>query len=202
MANTIIAISKQGVNVNTASLQDLTFTTKYPFSKFDATNPNAYQTIDLTFNVDTSNPTTLNGTTDTLIYSFKHGLNYIPSIWLMWQNQNSLYPASEEMIPNTTYYNFGDDSAGVFTLQSFTPSSSPITSPSPLASTSILDQAIPYYCSDATLYATVDYENVYLKIFKVNYQVFTGSPTYYPTSLQNVTISVRLYVFCEPAISN
>lgn len=202
MGSPVIKISQPGVNAQTANSSQLLFTTQYPFSKFDATKPQSFQTIDLLFNAEPTNPTTINGTSNTLIYSFAHGYNYIPSIWMMWQNSAPAFPAPQNLTSTTTFYSFGDDTAGIFTLQNFSPSSSVYQSTSPLASVTVLYNGNPYYCSDATLYAKVDSSTVYLYLLKVNYVTFTVSPTYFPTNILNTRISVRIYVFCEPALGN
>lgn len=82
MTNYGIATSRDGVNVQGASLNNTTFTTKYPLAKLDRTNTVSFQNINLTFLNDTAAPP-LAGSNSVLVYSFAHGYKYIPSHWMM-----------------------------------------------------------------------------------------------------------------------
>lgn len=79
-----ISSSGPGVSLTTATGQQVTFTTRYPFWMLDSTNSVSFQVITLFFAVDPPNP---DGTTTfyqrNLIYSFPHGYNYVPSTWFL-----------------------------------------------------------------------------------------------------------------------
>jgi len=81
-----ISVSAPGTSLTTASGQNVTFSTRYPFAKLDSTSKNSFQVITLLFNREPPNPAPSpgnTGTTRTLVYSFTHGYTYIPSTWFL-----------------------------------------------------------------------------------------------------------------------
>lgn len=63
---------------------DVTFSTRYPFSKIDSTNSNSFQIINIVFLADTPNPDGVsNLTNSTLVYQFAHGYKYVSSSWFL-----------------------------------------------------------------------------------------------------------------------
>lgn len=85
----ILSISQNGVDVRGATGSQLLFSTQYPFGKLDKTNPVSFQNISIFFADEPPNPAGTLGNTGpikTLVYSFPHGYNYVPSTWIMCQN--------------------------------------------------------------------------------------------------------------------
>lgn len=99
--NSIMSVSQNGVDVNSATGPQVIFSSQYPFAKLDKTNTVSFQNISLLFNREPPNP---NGTsvflTTTLVYQFPHGYKYIPSTWFLMENPTNsgvgLQPAYQE----------------------------------------------------------------------------------------------------------
>jgi len=76
-----VKISAPGTNVKFGSVNDITFNTKYPFLKIDTQLPTGFQSINLSIINDPPEP---DGFIDvdkyTVIYQFKHGYSYTPSL--------------------------------------------------------------------------------------------------------------------------
>lgn len=203
MANSLFTISQPGIDVLKAKGQQILFTTKYPFSKFNALDQTSFQTIKITFNAEPPNPTALYTPTNTLLYKFAHGYNYIPSIWAQWENTAPTSPADPIVSGDstTTFYNLGDDTAGVYYLGYLYSSSNLDGSSAPYAYTRYNSSGTVYTSSDATVYFGVDATNVYIYLLKGLYLTVNGSAVG-PTNVINTKFSVRIYVFCEPALGN
>ncbi len=94
MNNGPISVSAPGQSLVGALGQDITFSTRFPFHKLDSTNPVSFQVISILLNHEPPNPpippaTPPHFTTSrTLIYSFRHGYNYIPSSWFLISDDN------------------------------------------------------------------------------------------------------------------
>lgn len=69
--------------------EQVIFTTKYPFAKIDTQNPVSFQNIGIFFNNDPPFDPTGSTTITTPIYQFKHGYDYIPTYWMLYQNTNA-----------------------------------------------------------------------------------------------------------------
>jgi hypothetical protein len=78
--------------------EQVIFTTKYPFAKLDTQlgvdlttdppqGPVSFQNISIFFNTDPPNPAS--GTLTTLVYSFAHGYDYVPTYWVLFRNDNA-----------------------------------------------------------------------------------------------------------------
>lgn len=77
-----ISVSAPGKSLIGAVANDITFSTRYPFEKLDSTNPVSFQIITLFFNNEPPNPP-VNTFNKTLVYSFPHGYDYVPSSWFL-----------------------------------------------------------------------------------------------------------------------
>jgi hypothetical protein len=73
-----IKVSAPGSSANTGN--NLLLTTKYANIKIDSQNPAGFQTITLLITNDTPEPTLPPYATYTVLYKFKHGYTYIPSL--------------------------------------------------------------------------------------------------------------------------
>jgi len=81
-----LKISVPGVEVNNAKNNQLVLNSKYPFIKLDTQSTVAFQTINLVFFKDTPEPVGPSWLdTYTTVYQFKHGLNYTPKVWALFQ---------------------------------------------------------------------------------------------------------------------
>lgn len=97
------------------------FTTKYPFAKLDTqlgidltknpvSGPVSFQNISIIFKNEP--PVTAGGTQSTLIYKFKHGYDYMPTWWVLYQNTIGSNDSAQ--------WNYGNEgSVIVSTLEAF-----------------------------------------------------------------------------------
>jgi hypothetical protein len=91
MDNGPISVSAPGKSLIGAQAKDITFSTRYPFTKLDSTNSVSYRIISIFFNTEPPDaPTPTSGTTSitTLIYSYPHGYKYVPSNWFLLSLDN------------------------------------------------------------------------------------------------------------------
>lgn len=94
-----ISVSAPGVSLIGAAAKDITFSTRYPFAKLDSTNDKSFQIITLFFQTEPPNPvmpTTTATHSNTLVYSFKHGYDYVPSSWFLLSTDNFASTAGAE----------------------------------------------------------------------------------------------------------
>jgi hypothetical protein len=193
-----LTVVTPGSSINTTNIQELITNTSVPFTKLDTQNKVSFQTISILFNGEPAQSP--NGSpyySTTQIYSFSHGYNYIPSIWMMWQNPSSTFPADPSVGDYaTTFYPFGDDTASSGALASIETSLDEATG----------SVAIEYYndsvagiipVTGADLYILVDKKNVYINIMKSTYATVSGNSV--PLYLAGTTLNIRCYVFTEPA---
>jgi hypothetical protein len=87
MADLGLKISEDGVSVEKATEDQILMDFDKPFAKLDTTNENSFKNIKLFFANDPPNP---DGITDfnlrTEVYRFKHGYDYVPATWLLFEN--------------------------------------------------------------------------------------------------------------------
>lgn len=87
MADVGIKVSKEDVDAFTATGDDLLLDMDSPLHKLDSSVDTSFRNILITFNNEPPNP---DGVTDfnldTEVYRFKHGYDYIPCTWVLYQN--------------------------------------------------------------------------------------------------------------------
>lgn len=74
------------VSPSPATTRDILFDTRKPFHKLDLSNERSFQVIDLTLNSeppDPATPTSVTTFSNTLVYQYAHGYNYLPSTWFL-----------------------------------------------------------------------------------------------------------------------
>jgi hypothetical protein len=91
-----IAVSAPNTSLQGAVGTDITFSTRYPFAKLDTTNPVSFQVLSIFFNTTPPQPTAVNTSTNTLVYSYPHGYKYIPSTWFLLSTDNFATVAGNE----------------------------------------------------------------------------------------------------------
>lgn len=92
MADTGIKVSREDVDVFEATGDDLLLDMDSPLAKLDSSKDTSFRNILITFANDPPNPDGISDfNQETEIYKFKHGYDYIPSTWILYQN---LTPAS------------------------------------------------------------------------------------------------------------
>lgn len=193
-----ITVVTPGTNIQNAPLSSLVMNSTIPFTKLDTQNIVSFQTISILFNGEPTQPPAGSPYyAITPIYQFAHGYNYIPSIWLMWQNSSPEFPADPSVSnSNTTFYPFGDDTATTEVLSSIETGLDNATGTLAIEHyNDTVQGVIPV--TGADLYVTMDDTNVYINIMKSNYATVSGSVV--PIFLAGVTLNVRCYVFTEPA---
>lgn len=186
-----------GTNIQNPSLQNVIMNSTIPYTKLDTRNLASFQTISLLFSHEPSQPAALDGYTNTLLYYFPHNYTYIPSTWLMWQNQSPAFPA----IPSngnsaTTFYPFGDDTASNAAMGNILQGSA-IGSTSTCAAVYTTESGVTYNTTSGFLYITVDETNVNIYFLKVSYVTVGGNVV--PLYMAGTTLDIRVYVFAEPA---
>lgn len=198
------AVSASGASVQTATGPNQLLNYDKPMTKLDTTNIVSFQTIQLILNHEP--PQAPSGSpyyTDTIVYQFKHGYNYVPAIWLSWNfpaaNPDPSTPAVGTS--NTISYPNGNDSGGLVAYEATQGTIDLTTQASKLAiqqynsSTSGLFNA-----TDAILYATVDATYVYVHIMKRT--LATVGSAIVPLYLIGYIMNLRVDVFCEPATTS
>lgn len=77
-----ILVTAPGKDVTTASGGSILMNTTYPFIKIDTQNPAGFQTILLLITTDPPEPVSGTGFADTytVVYKFKHGYTYVPTV--------------------------------------------------------------------------------------------------------------------------
>lgn len=195
------SVAANGQSVETANGPNQLLSMSNPFTKLDTTNIVSFQTIQLIVNHEPPQPPpTSPFYTDTIVYQFKHGYDYIPSVWLSWQfpaaNPNPGDPPSGGN--NQLSFPNGDDSGG---LALFDATQGNINqSFSPLALQQYNDGSGVGYVTAAFLCITADATNVYIHLIK-NALGSVGGATI-PLFLIGYVLSMRTYVFTEPATTS
>lgn len=170
---------------------------QYPFTKLDVTNIVSFQTISILFQNEPPQPLASPGFTDTLIYQFPHGYNYIPTVWMQWQQPEPLFPADpiSSGLTSTTFYTFGDDTSsgnviGVSTALSL------------YSQVKYNDSVLGVIVGTRGLfYVTVDTEKVSIYLRKVVVRQTFGNQVV-PLDVQGTFCNMRVYVFTEPATTS
>jgi hypothetical protein len=75
-----VIITQPGASVANAKTAQIALNTSNPFLKIDTQNPVGFQTVTLLITTDPPNPTPGGPDTFTIVYQFKHGYNYVPSL--------------------------------------------------------------------------------------------------------------------------
>lgn len=89
----ILSVSQTGVDVRTATGDELIFSSQYPFAKLDKTNTVSFQNFTILFNKEPPNPSG-SGSKTTLLYQFAHGYKYVPSTWFLMQHVDGGYTSA------------------------------------------------------------------------------------------------------------
>jgi hypothetical protein len=74
-----LLITEPGVSVSNATPQQVILNSNNPFIKIDTQNQAGFQTIELIITTDPPEPAA-GSVSYTVLYQFKHGYNYVPSI--------------------------------------------------------------------------------------------------------------------------
>lgn len=201
MANGPLTVVTPGSNIQNPSLSDLVLDSSIPFTKLDTTTNTSFQTISVLFsNEPAQPPLAAPNYSITEIYQFPHGYNYIPSIWLMWQNSSPEFPptpADDSLITATTFYPFGDDTSSLAALLSIQEGGPYEAVPTYLATQLYGANNGTLQTTTAILYTMVDNTNVYINVMKFATGLIDGAIS--PLYLAGVTLDIRCYVFAEPA---
>lgn len=88
MNNGPISVSAPSVSLIGAASGDITFSTRYPFAKLDSTNPVSFEVLTIFFNTEPPDPSSVNTSVETLVYSYPHGYTYTPSTWFLLSIDN------------------------------------------------------------------------------------------------------------------
>lgn len=104
MADFGLKVSRNGTDAKLVEATDLILTSKYPLAKIDSTKAGSFKNVRIQFN----NNVPLN--VPTVVYQFKHGYNYTPSIW-------SLCRIFGLASPYLTDYNYIIDDGPVMTYR-------------------------------------------------------------------------------------
>lgn len=196
-----ITVVQSGSNVQSATGTEILLNSKIPFTKLDTTNIISFQTISILFNNEPPQPVGLGGYTQTLIYQFSHGYSYIPSIWMMWQNDSPEFPAFPSSGNSaTTFYAFGDDTSSAAAIDLITGNSAVNDSGSVIGLVIYNNAGSLLETTWAYLVATVDNKNVNIYVMKYASVVIGGNAI--PLYLAGVTLNLRTYIFTEPATTS
>lgn len=183
-------VSATGSSVETAQGPQQLLNDTWPLTKLDTTKTQSFQTISILFNHEPPQPDPVTLLSRTQIYQFAHGYNYVPAIWMEWQNKAPAYPA----LPgpgghSTTFFDFGDDTANE-------------NIPGFGSTTGLAVYARIQYNADPTygtasgtayVFAIADATNITIYMEKVAF------PVTCPIFLIGTTVSIRMYAFVEPA---
>lgn len=200
----VFAVAANGSSIQEASGPSELLSISKPFTKLDVTNIASFQTIQLLFNHEPPQPPAGSPYyTNTLVYSFPHGYDYIPSIWMEWQNNSPTIPPTPPPGSSaTTYFAFGDDSAGYAAYDQIVNGNTEANPPCAVAVVNYNDGSGSGAggFTQALLYATVDDVNFNLYIMKQTLGTVSGSVL--PLYLNGTILNVRTYVFTEPATTS
>lgn len=190
-----MTVVTSGGNIQNPTINNSIMNSKIPFTKLDTRNIESFQTISLLFDHEPPQPASLGANTQTLVYSFPHDYTYIPSIWLMWQNDSPEFPALPALSDSaTTYYPFGDDTISNNVLNAIYNGTS---SQGQLAYVVYNSAGSFPITTSADLFITVDTKNVYIYLMKRASATIGGNVI--PLFMAGVTLDIRCYVFAEPA---
>lgn len=106
MADYGFKVSNIEKDATSSDINDLLMNAKYPFAKIDQTKSDTFRTTTVFFSKSVSNMGD-----DTLIYRFKHGYDYEPQVWGLWDvTWGPLTPAYSAQ---TTGYDRVSSSTGI-----------------------------------------------------------------------------------------
>jgi hypothetical protein len=197
-----ITVVAAGTSVASATGSDILVSSKNPFTKLDTSNIVSFQTISILFDHEPPQPPSsapLYSTTQ--LYQFPHGYNYIPSPWLMWRNDSPELPAAPSAGNSaTSFYPFGDDTAGAESFGAIQTGDYTFNQASPVAILYYNYSGAVFEATSAALYATADDQNIYINLMKNTGGLLGGSVI--PLYLAGVTLNIRTYCFTEPANSS
>lgn len=191
-------VAANGQSVQTATGPQALLKETQPFTKLDVTKIESFQTIQILFNHEPTQPDPITGQAYTQLYQFAHGYTYIPRIWMEWQNLAPSYPAAPGPGGSaTTFFTFGDDTASL-DIPTFGN-----TTALSLFARALYNSDPTYGNASATafLYVTVDVTNVTIFMGKVGQSFIIGGPIP-PVFVIGETANIRLYVFTEPATTS
>lgn len=194
-------VAANGSDIKSATGVNSLLSMNNPFTKLDTTNIVSFQTISLLFNSEPPQPPAVAPFySNTLLKQYKHGYNYTPSVWMMWQNGSPAFPAAPASGSSaTTFYPFSDDTSG-YTASQTIAGTILIGGPSSiLAIVAYNNAGSTLNTTDALFYITADSTNVNLYIMKRTLATINGAVI--PLYLAGTTINIRLYVFVEPVAS-
>jgi hypothetical protein len=192
------AVSSTGKSIQTALGPDQLLTFDQPLTKLDVTNTVSFQTLSILFNTESPQPPIIAPFyAEVQIYQFPHGYNYIPAIWMEWQNPAPAYPGAPGPGGTaTTFFTFGDDSASANI-----PGVGLTSQLSQYALVQFNDGGAPSGNTMGFFYLIVDEKNVTL-YFRKNLIATTTGGALVPLFVIGTTVNMRIYVFTEPATTS
>jgi hypothetical protein len=172
-----------------------------PYTKLDTQNIVSFQTISILFNSEPPQP--VNSApfyTNTLLYQFKHGYNYISAPWMSWQNSSPTFASTPVSGSSaSSYYPNGDDTAGYYAWDAIA-NGREDTAASVVALTEYNNAGSLVNTTQAILYVRVDTTYVYVYLMKQILATIGG--TVIPLYMAGTTLNLRTYAFVEPANSS
>lgn len=196
------AVSNSGSSVQTAVGPQQLLSMNNPFTKLDTTKIISFQTIQLLFNTEPPQPPNTGPFySNTLVYQFAHGYEYVPAIWMDWQNNSPAFPGDPgPSSSNMILYPNGDDSAGVNAYDAIVNNTIDIANTTLVALEQYNNAGSTSGATQALLYTKVVGPNVNLYLMKQTIETVGGSVI--PLFLIGVILDIRIYVFTEPATTS
>lgn len=197
------AVSSNGSDVQTATGPQQLLSIGKPLTKLDITNQVSFQTIQLLFNHEPPQPpNSAPFYSNTLVYQFPHGYDYVPATWMEWQNHSPAFPLAPGIgSSNTIFYPNGDDSAGLTAYDAIV-NNAIIggSSNSLVALTQYNNAGSTSFTTSASLYLKADKININLYLLKETIETIGGGVI--PLFLIGVILDLRIYVFTEPGTTS
>lgn len=106
-----IIITQPGQSVTNAPTNKILMNTSNPFIKLDTQNPQAFQTITLIITTDPPEPSGAATDAYTVLYKFKHGYKYVPSVEALFYVTT---PPPGATFTQTYFQDFGQIGAHTF----------------------------------------------------------------------------------------
>lgn len=196
------SVAANGRSVQTANGPQQLLSMKNPLTKLDVTNRVSFQTIQLLFNHEPPQaPAVAPYYTNTLVYQFPHSYQYIPAVWMSWQNLSPAFPDNPpNNSANTIFYPNGDDNAGEIAYEAIVNNSIILGGNSLVALEQYNNAGSTAYCTQAALYVTADATNVNIYLIKETLETIGGSII--PLFMIGVILNLRIYVFAEPGTTS